>query len=121
MAELLCTRCGGPFQGRGDARYCSPACRQHAYRSRERTRRLAGLRSAGEKIHQARARVAAGDSVARRCLRACMPDEDIDLEAVLDYDGQLATMVATSEALELESLDLIDRMRRVVETSTGPR
>jgi integrase len=36
------------------------------------------------------------------------------------HDGQLAAMVATSEALELESLDLIDRMRRVVaETAAG--
>jgi hypothetical protein len=50
-----------------------------------------------------------------------MPNDDIDLEAVLNFDGQLAAMVATSEALELESLDLIDRMRRVVERSTGPR
>jgi hypothetical protein len=48
-----------------------------------------------------------------------MPDEDIDLEAVLNYDVQLAAMVATSEALELESLDLVDRIRRVVEGSTG--
>jgi hypothetical protein len=31
-----------------------------------------------------------------------MPDQDIDLEKVLNYDGQLAAMVATSEALELE-------------------
>jgi hypothetical protein len=119
VAELNCTRCGGAFQGRATARYCTSACRQAAYRGRERTRRRAGLREVGERIHAAKTRIQAGDSAARRCLRACMPNDDIDLEAVLNYDGQLAAMVATSEALELESLDLIDRMRRVVEKSTG--
>jgi len=119
MAELNCIRCGGAFGGRNGAWYCSAACRQAAYR--KRTRRLAGLRQVGERIYAAKARIQAGDSAARRCLRACMPNQDIDLEKVLNYDEQLAAMVATSEALELESFDLIDRMRRVVERSTGTR
>jgi hypothetical protein len=38
-------------------------------------------------------------------------------EGALNYDEQLAAMVAISEALDL---DLIDRMRRIVESSTGP-
>jgi hypothetical protein len=117
MADPNCIRCGAAFTARGGARYCTSACRQAAYRDRSAPARRE--REAGEKIHQARARVEAGDSAARRCLRACMPDDTIDLEKVLDYDGQLAALVATSEALELESLDLIDRIRRVVETSTG--
>jgi hypothetical protein len=67
-----------------------------------RTRRLAGLREVGERIYAAKPPIHAGESFSRRCLRTCMPDQDIDLEKVLNYDGQLAAMVATSEALELE-------------------
>jgi hypothetical protein len=32
--DITCQQCGNPFQGRLDANYCSPACRQKAYRSR---------------------------------------------------------------------------------------
>ncbi len=31
----FCTVCGSEFVGRTDARYCSPACRQRAYRTRQ--------------------------------------------------------------------------------------
>lgn len=31
---LSCSVCGGDFEGRADARYCSPACRQKASRAR---------------------------------------------------------------------------------------
>lgn len=30
-----CEQCGGQFLGRADARYCSSACRQRAYRERQ--------------------------------------------------------------------------------------
>jgi len=32
--EKLCSECGASFYGRSDARYCSPSCRQKAYRGR---------------------------------------------------------------------------------------
>jgi site-specific DNA-methyltransferase (adenine-specific) len=35
-ATLICARCGKPFVARGDARTCSNACRQGAYRERKR-------------------------------------------------------------------------------------
>ena len=31
-----CTICAGEFDGRADAKYCSPACRQRAHRQRKR-------------------------------------------------------------------------------------
>jgi hypothetical protein len=31
-----CAECGSEFHGRSDARYCSPTCRQAAYRQRHR-------------------------------------------------------------------------------------
>jgi hypothetical protein len=33
---VSCAQCGKPLDGRPDARYCSPACRQQAYRDRRR-------------------------------------------------------------------------------------
>lgn len=36
-----CAQCGKPLDGyRADARYCSQACRQSAYRERKRTAEL---------------------------------------------------------------------------------
>jgi hypothetical protein len=35
--ERVCCACGVPFLARRDARTCSPACRQHAYRQRQHT------------------------------------------------------------------------------------
>jgi hypothetical protein len=32
--QTTCRTCGGPVFGRADARYCSAACRQKAYRQR---------------------------------------------------------------------------------------
>jgi hypothetical protein len=34
MADRICSECGARFEGRGDARYCSAACRQKAHRQR---------------------------------------------------------------------------------------
>lgn len=35
--DRTCQKCGGSFHGRADATYCSAACRQKAYRSRNVT------------------------------------------------------------------------------------
>ncbi len=43
---LSCTRCTSEFHGRSDAKYCSPACRQQAYRTNSRDRREADLAEA---------------------------------------------------------------------------
>lgn len=34
MTPRTCEQCGDPFEGRADASYCSPACKQRAYRDR---------------------------------------------------------------------------------------
>lgn len=47
MPEHTCPVCSRPFTGRHDARYCSPACRQRAYRTRRDTGTLTGGRGHG--------------------------------------------------------------------------
>lgn len=42
-ARLHCGECGLAFYGRADARYCCAACKQRAYRSRERRRTAADV------------------------------------------------------------------------------
>ena len=89
MAEKTGTRCWATFHGRGGALYCSSPCRQAAYRTREKTKRLRECRAIGEQCHQEMAPIKAGDSQSRPTMQRLLREQGIDLYDELIANGSM--------------------------------
>ena len=116
MTAKVCVRCNAAFHGHGGARYCSPQCKEHARRSREKTQSLRQLREMGEQIHAAKARIKAGDGMVRSSLRAELAKDGIDLDEELPYNEDVADELILADTSELLIYENFDEWRHIQES-----
>jgi hypothetical protein len=80
-----------------------------------RWRTLRTLREIGEECYREKARVLAGDSNARRVLADVCREHGIDLDDALARDDA-SEVLKQAEAAELHVWELLDRLRKVIES-----